>query len=83
MEIKVNKILSPSDGFRKGIIKESFSQLHQNSLGISSGCGKQQEVRDIVVSFDPNSSSIAMATQLQVPPDHHDINGKESVVSTT
>lgn len=40
MEIKVNKILSPSDGLRKGMMKESFSELHQNSLGISSGCGE-------------------------------------------
>lgn len=83
MEIKVNKSLSPSDGFRKWIRKESFSELHRKSLGISYGCGKLEEVRVIIGSFGPKSSSIAMATQLQVSPDNHDINEKESVVSIT
>lgn len=44
--------------------------------------GKLQEVRDVTVSFGLNSSSIAMATQMQVSPDDHDINRKEGVVST-
>lgn len=70
MEIKVNKILSPSSGFRKGFIKDSFSEPHQKSLGILSGYGILQETRDILISFLPNSSSIAVVIQLQVSPNN-------------
>lgn len=77
MEIKVNKILSPSSGFRKQIIKDSFSEPHQKSLGILSGCGKLQETRDSLTSFLPNSSSIAMVTQLQVSSDDCHKMGRE------
>lgn len=66
MEIKANKIVSSSGGFRKEIITDRFSELQQNRLGVSSECGKLQEVTDIIVSFGLNPSFIAMATQLQV-----------------
>lgn len=66
MEIKANKIVSSPGVFKKEIITDSFSELQQNPLGVSSECGKLQEVRDIIVSFGLNSSFIAMATLLQV-----------------